>query len=400
MIEAIDESEAIDSRHRELIEVETYHALFWRLIRSQGVLLNLPRKLNLLTPQAEAVALSAIRNAHGADRNLPKSQLAAKKSALQQERLRLAFETGEVCFDLFAKFSADLFEKSEKIRAWFHTRYPVIIVDEFQDTNLDQFGSNTAHDRLNIGNVIYGTGLASGSTPSSTGKVGIGVGSPSNALHVHSGGTELNTWFQSTHSTNCAIQLSGAYTDTYSRIKESAGQFYLEADIAGAAGNSLIGFKVDGSLKARIDGDGLKFNADTAAANALDDYEEGTWTPTIGGTSNSGQSYETQTGQYTKIGNKVFCSFNIDLSAKGTISGFLKITGFPFAVSDTNAASFSYTSQWYLTADHHLQGTVYGTNILYLFECSQQADVPSQLSTSALVDSTICVGSFFFTTTD
>ena len=73
VIEAIDESEAIDSRHRELIEVETYHALFWRLIRSQGVLLNLPRKLNLLTPQAEAVALSAIRNAHGADRNLPKN---------------------------------------------------------------------------------------------------------------------------------------------------------------------------------------------------------------------------------------------------------------------------------------------------------------------------------------
>ena len=51
----------------------------------------------------------------------------------------------------------------------------------------------------------------------------------------------------------------------------------------------------------RFDTDGLKFGSDTAAANALSDYEEGTWTPTLP----SGAS-ATMTGQYTKIGNKVF----------------------------------------------------------------------------------------------
>ena len=181
----------------------------------------------------------------------------------------------------------------------------------------------------------------------------------------------------------------------------------LASDGSGASLTGINSFTGDttitsGDLLFGTAGKGVVLGATTNVdANTLDDYEEGVWTPAISGTSStSGQSYDTQTGQYTKIGNKVFCSFNIDLSAKGTISGFLKITGFPFAVSGNNAASFSYTSQWYLTADHHLQGTVYGTNILYLFECSQQADVPSQLSTSALVDSTICVGSFFFTTTD
>ena len=151
-------------------------------------------------------------------------------------------------------------------------------------------------------------------------------------------------------------------------------------------------------------GKGICLGATTNVdANTLDDYEEGTWTPVISGsTSTTGQGYDAQTGSYTKIGNKVFCSFNMDLSAKGTIVGFLKITGFPFTMSPAhqNACTFGNTRQWYLTADHHLQGTVYGTNIVYLYECSQQADVPSQLDTNALVDSTIVLGSFFFTTTD
>ena len=48
---------------------------------------------------------------------------------------------------------------------------------------------------------------------------------------------------------------------------------------------------------------GLTFGGDTAAANTLDDYEEGTWTPTLpnGGTINTNYS-----SKYTKIGNVVY----------------------------------------------------------------------------------------------
>lgn len=68
-----------------------------------------------------------------------------------------------------------------------------------------------------------------------------------------------------------------------------------------------------------------------ANANVLDDYEEGTWTPVIGGSGGtSGQTYSTQTGSYVKIGKLVSARFNVTLSAKGTITGSVQIQGLPF----------------------------------------------------------------------
>jgi hypothetical protein len=73
---------------------------------------------------------------------------------------------------------------------------------------------------------------------------------------------------------------------------------------------------------------GLTFNGDTAAANALDDYEEGTWTPSIGGNA----SYTTQTGTYTKVGRLVYVNCNIQINVIGTGS-VTTITGLPFSAS-------------------------------------------------------------------
>jgi hypothetical protein len=67
--------------------------------------------------------------------------------------------------------------------------------------------------------------------------------------------------------------------------------------------------------------------------NTLDDYEEGTWTPTLGGAGGtSGQTYSVRTGVYTKIGNTVTVAFDVTLSAKGTITGNVEIQGLPFAL--------------------------------------------------------------------
>ena len=75
---------------------------------------------------------------------------------------------------------------------------------------------------------------------------------------------------------------------------------------------------------------GLTFGGDTAAANALDDYEEGTWTGSVNGSSN------TNTGVYTKIGNKVYVSiFLRGLNVTSAVSA--RITGLPFtATNDSN----------------------------------------------------------------
>jgi hypothetical protein len=66
--------------------------------------------------------------------------------------------------------------------------------------------------------------------------------------------------------------------------------------------------------------------------NTLDDYEEGVWTPVIGGSGGqSGQAYLQQVGQYVKVGRAVTVSFDVTLSNKGTITGNVQINGLPFA---------------------------------------------------------------------
>jgi hypothetical protein len=73
----------------------------------------------------------------------------------------------------------------------------------------------------------------------------------------------------------------------------------------------------------------------SADANTLDDYEEGTWTPYIGGsqfTTDLGQAHSVQVGHYTKIGNLVNVSGHVAISDLGSIvvGDTAAITGLPF----------------------------------------------------------------------
>jgi hypothetical protein len=98
-----------------------------------------------------------------------------------------------------------------------------------------------------------------------------------------------------------------------------------------------IGFTTGGTIRGRWTTDGLCFGTDTAAANALDDYEEGTWTPAIfGNGGQSGQAYSVQSGTYTKIGREVTVRFFVTLSTEGTFSGaYLLLGGLPFTIAAT-----------------------------------------------------------------
>jgi hypothetical protein len=79
------------------------------------------------------------------------------------------------------------------------------------------------------------------------------------------------------------------------------------------------------------------------AANYLDDYEEGTWTPSIAfGGASVGVAYGTQVGRYTKIGNLVTAISYIVLTSKGTSTGAVAIDGLPFTsenVANLNSAA-------------------------------------------------------------
>jgi len=69
----------------------------------------------------------------------------------------------------------------------------------------------------------------------------------------------------------------------------------------------------------------------SANANTLDDYEEGTWTPTIlFNGANAGMTYSSQVGLYTKVGNLVTVCCRVHLSAKGASTGPANIGGLPF----------------------------------------------------------------------
>lgn len=69
----------------------------------------------------------------------------------------------------------------------------------------------------------------------------------------------------------------------------------------------------------------------TGSANALDTYEEGTWTPSL--TSSGGSvsaSYGTRLGKYTRVGNIVHCSFSMRVASHSGGSGEYRVSGLPF----------------------------------------------------------------------
>jgi fibronectin-binding autotransporter adhesin len=85
-------------------------------------------------------------------------------------------------------------------------------------------------------------------------------------------------------------------------------------------------------------GGGLTFNGDTAAANALDDYEEGTWTPVwkFGGASSGTVNTQTDNAAwYTKIGSMVTVWYRGALANSPSGSGSLVITGLPYTIQNT-----------------------------------------------------------------
>jgi hypothetical protein len=75
----------------------------------------------------------------------------------------------------------------------------------------------------------------------------------------------------------------------------------------------------------------------SADANTLDDYEEGTWTPSLGGTA----TYNGRSARYTKIGNIVnaFCLLNVNLIGTGSTT---LISGLPFVSAARSLGSMGF----------------------------------------------------------
>lgn len=112
----------------------------------------------------------------------------------------------------------------------------------------------------------------------------------------------------------------GSSTNVVGRFENSTGDFYM---LDGATERVRL-------LKGA---GGIKFPATQAAssdANTLDDYEEGTFTPVIYGSTTSGTgTYTQQTGRYLKVGNTVFITLTVSWTGH-TGTGDFRISGLPF----------------------------------------------------------------------
>jgi len=171
-------------------------------------------------------------------------------------------------------------------------------------------------------------------------RVGIGTTSPSANLEVK-GASGQNIYVS--YTSGSQLRLKSDSGDSGVGTTGSTPLLFLvnNGEVArfNSSGNILC--LAGGSTSAT--GTGIAFPATQSAssdANTLDDYEEGTFTPTAYGSTTAGTTtYTVQQGSYTKIGRQVTVSTRVDYSAM-TGTGEIRFGGFPFTSAND---SMEYT---------------------------------------------------------
>ena len=192
------------------------------------------------------------------------------------------------------------------------------------------------------GTIYLGTGPAAATntttamTIDASGNVGIGTSSPSSVLHTYGSGVDNYLTIDSNHNWS-GIQLRDTGT-TKAAIYMNHASSYLRFDV-----NEAERMRIDSSGHAIIPA-GVTLGTAAgvySAANTLDDYETGTFTPTVTGFGTP--AYTLQFGSYTKIGRLVYIVIKLNFNtASGTAN--VGIGGLPFTsadISDNQQRAFS-----------------------------------------------------------
>jgi hypothetical protein len=153
-----------------------------------------------------------------------------------------------------------------------------------------------------------------------------------------------NAAWITTGTTNQAINIgtnktSRIYIDTVGRVGVGTTSPAVDFDVAGKIRTST----------------GILFGSDTAAANTLDDYEEGTWTPAFSFATpgDLAVTYSSQTGNYRIVGKLCIATFTLEFTPTYTTSsGTARVTGLPLSTGNylTTPASVDRFSGFTLTA--------------------------------------------------
>jgi hypothetical protein len=153
-------------------------------------------------------------------------------------------------------------------------------------------------------------------TANTTDSVGVAVGSSTSSINF----ATLNA----TSSLTNINRIVSTTTDTTNNSEAGHLAFFVKSGATSTATEERF----------RVTANGVTFNGDTAAANALDDYEEGTFTPTTAGDATG--AFSGVLGEYTKIGNVVH--FRIAATISTNFTSF-DIGGLPFTIGGGGSPS-------------------------------------------------------------
>ena len=214
------------------------------------------------------------------------------------------------------------------------------------DGDLDIVSDGTAVDSINL---------------ESAGGITLDAGTAASGVIFEDDGTEM-------------LRIHNSSSDVYIESKVSDKDIYLRGNDGGSGVNALKldmsdagaatlnnGLTLtDGNLVV-ADGHGIDFSATssvgTMTSELLDDYEEGTWTPSLGGNT----AYTAQNGQYTKIGRCISIQGYLSINTIGTGST-TSITGLPIAANQPQPPSVIISKWTNLSQDiYDLAGVIPGS---------------------------------------
>ena len=116
--------EKLPKKFRRNLDIQTFHSFCWQLVQGHGYLLGPASPIRLLPPHDERAMRNGVKN---------------DDPIWDNERERLFLEEGRITFDLFAPKALAILQRSNAHRKLIADCYPLIIIDEAQDTGTEQW---------------------------------------------------------------------------------------------------------------------------------------------------------------------------------------------------------------------------------------------------------------------
>jgi len=164
-------------------------------------------------------------------------------------------------------------------------------------------------------------------------------------------------------------------TANVSRLEISSG-----GDITSKTGNVVIGTAAKG----------IDFSANASApgmtSELFNDYEEGTWTPTIGAdTTDPTITYTTQSGTYTKVGRLVYVSCDIVINTVVGGAGAVRVRGLPFTAGATAGLTNAFVFNFLVNPQQYIVPSGSDTILLYTSTFTNTQTLAANLQAGAFL---------------